>query len=362
MNSLRYPWKRYLLANWRDTRVLLREFRWPLLGFTGSILLGGLLFKLLYTHSQVESLSYAEAVYTVFAMIFFEPIVPLPQLWYLQVFFFLMPIVGLAFIAQGIVNFGVALLNKKTREGEWQVSLASTYKDHVVVAGLGRLGFRIVQQLLKFNEDVVAIEIDPKTEFVQRVLDLKVPVILGDATHSTILRDAGVDRAGSLITCTENDLTNLEIALVARELKQDIRVVLRMFDDDMSPKIADKFDISSAFSTSALAAPAFAAAATIGEIRDTIHVGDYVLSFSELTIRPDTRLAGWRIENLERELDLSVIVHRRGERVDFHPGSEVALQAGDQIFVLATLDVLGRLRRMNTPRELPAGRNARRVG
>jgi hypothetical protein len=126
MKRLRTPWKRTLLATWRDTRVLLREFRWPLLGFSAAILLGGLLFKLLYTHSQVQSLSFPEAVYAVFGMIFFEMSVPLPRLWYLQLFFFVMPIVGLAFIAQGILNFGVALLNKKTREREWQVSLAST--------------------------------------------------------------------------------------------------------------------------------------------------------------------------------------------------------------------------------------------
>jgi Trk K+ transport system NAD-binding subunit len=204
---------------------------------------------------------------------------------------------------------------------------------------------------LKFNEDVVGIEIDPSTEFVRRVLDLNVPVVFGDATRPDILRDACTHRAVSIITCTENDLTNLEIALVARELKPDIRVVLRMFDDDMAPKIAGGFNISTAFSTSALSAPAFAAAATVGEIRDTIHVGEQVLSFSELTLRPGTRLVGWRIEDLERELDLSVIVHRRGERVDLHPRNDIPLQAGDQVFVLATLDVLGRLRRMNVPRE-----------
>ncbi len=121
------------------------------------------------------------------------------------------------------------------------MAIASTYKDHVIVAGLGRLGFRIVQQLLNFGEEVVGIEIDPNTEFVQRVMDLHVPVVSGDATRPNILEQAGIKRACSIVTCTENDLTNLEIALVARELKPDIRVVLRMFDDDMAPKVADRF-------------------------------------------------------------------------------------------------------------------------
>ena len=179
-----YPWKRYLLANWRDARVLIRQFYVPLGLFVACILLGGLIFDLLYTHAQVQGLTYAESVYAIFSMIFFGESVPFPREWYLQIFFFVMPIIGLGLIAQGIINFGVMLFNKSAREGEWQVAIASTYRDHIVVAGIGRLGLRIVQQLLDFGEDVVGIEISPESEFVQRVLDLKVPVIFGDATRA----------------------------------------------------------------------------------------------------------------------------------------------------------------------------------
>jgi voltage-gated potassium channel len=340
-------WKRYLLASWRDTRVLLRQFRIPLLLFAASILVGGFLFDRLYTHSQVQSLSYSEAAYAVFSMIFFNPNIPLPHQWYLQTFFFVMPLIGLGLITQGVVRFGVMLFNKRARKEQWQVAIASTYKDHVIVAGLGRLGFRIVQQLLSFGEGVVGIEIDPNTEFVHRVMDLHVPVVSGDATRPNILEQAGIKRACSIVTCTENDLTNLEIALVARELKPDIRVVLRMFDDDMAPKVAAGFDIPVAFSTSALSAPAFAAAAMRGDIQNAFYIGDQVLNVSELTINPQSVLAGQKIGDLERSLDLSVIAHRRGAQVDLHPKADITIQPGDQICVFASLKVLNRLGHMN---------------
>ena len=261
-----YPWKRYLLANWRDVRVLLRQFYVPLGLFVVSILLGGLLFDLLYTHAEVQGLTYIESVYAIFSMIFFGDSVPFPQQWYLQIFFFVVPIIGLGLIGQGIINFGVMLFNKSARQGEWQVAIASTYRDHIVVAGIGRLGLRIVQQLLDFGEDVVGVEISPESEFVQRVMDLKVPVILGDATRPDVLKQAGVQQASSIVTCTENDMTNLEIAIVAREVQESIHVVLRMFDHDMAQKVARGFKIPTAFSTSALAAPAFARAATRSDI------------------------------------------------------------------------------------------------
>jgi hypothetical protein len=96
------PWKRYLLANWRDMRVLLRQFYMPLLLFAVSVLLGGLCFDVLYTHTEVQDLTYVEAVYDIFSMIFFGASVPFPNHWYLQAFFFVMPVVGLGLIAQGV--------------------------------------------------------------------------------------------------------------------------------------------------------------------------------------------------------------------------------------------------------------------
>jgi voltage-gated potassium channel len=345
-------WRRYLLAYLRDVRVLFRQFSIPLLLFIVSVLAGGLVFDLLYTHSEVQDLTYLESVYAIFSMIFFGGSVPFPQQWYLQIFFFVMPIVGLALIAQGVINFGVMLFSKSAREDEWQVAIASTYRDHIVVAGIGRLGFRIVQQLLDSGEDVVGIEIDAEGEFVRRVMDWKVPVILGNAIHPDVLVQAGVEQANAVIPCTENDLTNLEIALIARELHPGIHIVLRMFDHDMAQKVARGFSINTAFSTSALAAPAFAAAATRSDIAHAFYVGDQLLNVSEFTINPGSELVGQQISTLQHRLDFTIILHRRNDQVDLHPDPNIDLRAGDRICVFASMEVLNRLGRLNRPQDL----------
>jgi voltage-gated potassium channel len=349
----RHPsWRRYLLAYLRDVRVLFRQFSIPLLLFMGSVLAGGLVFDLLYTHSQVQDLTYLESAYAIFSMIFFGESVPFPRQWYLQIFFFVMPIVGLALIAQGVINFGVMLFSKSAREDEWQVAIASTYRDHIIVAGIGRLGLRIVQQLLDSGEDVVGIEIDPAGEFVRRVMDLKVPVILGNAIHPEVLTQAGVEQASVVIPCTENDLTNLEIALIARELHPGIHIVLRMFDYDMAQKVARGFNINTAFSTSALAAPAFAAAATRSDITHAFYVDDQLLNVSEFTINPGSDLVGQQINTLEHGLDFTIILHRRSDQVDLHPDPNIDLRAGDRICVFASMEVLNRLSRLNRRQNL----------
>ncbi|HSR32606.1 MAG TPA: NAD-binding protein, partial [Anaerolineae bacterium] len=193
----------------------------------------------------------------------------------------------------------------------------------------------------------VGIEIDSESEFVQRVMDWRVPVIFGDATRPDVLRQAGVERAGAIITCTEDDLTNLGIALAAQELCEKIRVVLRMFDHDMAQKVARGFKIRTAFSTSALAAPAFARAATRSDIMHAFYVGDQLLNVSEISINPKSALIGQQVCDLEHQLDFSMILHSRGDQLDLHPSPEIRLQAGDRICIFASLDVLNHLGRLN---------------
>ncbi len=338
------------MANLRDVNVLLREFRLPLMLFVLLILVGAFLFYHLYTHSELgHELTFVESVYVIFAMIFFGTDIPFPSQWYLQIFFFAMPILGLALIGQGVIGFGVMLFNKRARGEEWQVAIASTYRDHIIVCGLGKVGYRVVAQLLSFGEEVVGIEANENAPFVERVRQMGVPVIIADARQREWLIKAGIERASSIVVCTNDDLCNLDIALDARELKPDIKVVMRMFDGELAKKVGKGFGIHTAFSTSALAAPAFAAAATRANVTHSFYVDDQLLNISEITIQPGSPLAGWDIARLEQEFDMSVILCKSCDRVELHPAGDIVVHSGDKIVVSATLKVLNRLGQANRP-------------
>src|SRR5262249_1601047 len=94
-----------------------------------------------------------------------------------QVLFFLVPFLGLGLIAQSVLNFGRFLFNKGNRRQAWQVALASTYSNHIIVCGLGRVGLRVVTRLIDAGYAAVAIERDWSAEFVQTALNLGVPVV-----------------------------------------------------------------------------------------------------------------------------------------------------------------------------------------
>ena len=102
---------------------------------------------------------------------------------------------------------------------------------------------------------------------------------------------AGLEDARAIIACTDVDLTNVEIALDAREIRPDIRVVLRLFDQRLAAKITAGFDIQLAFSAASLAAPAFAAAAVDPTVRNSFYVGERLYVFAEFWIPATSSLA-----------------------------------------------------------------------
>jgi Trk K+ transport system NAD-binding subunit len=341
--------KRALIANWRDLRVLFREFRLSLLLFVILILGVSGLFAL--PPPLGRGIPFDEALYGVFAMIFFQGNIPFPKEWYFQIFYFIVPILGLGVIADGVIRFGTMLFNKRNRMEEWQVALASTFRDHVVVCGVGRVGYRVIHELVKMDVDVVAIERSATCTFLPDVRSQDVPVVMGDARHPQVLRQAGVDRARAIVAATEDDPANLEIALNAQEMNPRIRVVLRLFNENLAEKVSGAFNIQAAFSTSALAAPAFAAAATRGDVTRSLYVDDMLLNVSQVTVAAGSRLAACTVGDLEQDADLSVVLYRSadGRSADFHPPDTLHLAPGDRLTVFASLEALGRLDRLNAP-------------
>jgi voltage-gated potassium channel len=342
------PILRRIRAELRDTGVLLRESRVSLLLF-GLINLGGAaLFHFYYVDpASNRQLSFSEALHATFSLIFFEQVLEYPQQWYLQPFFYLIPIAGLVVVADGIVRFGAALFNKQARGQQWQVAMASTYNNHVIICGMGKVGYRTALELRKFGRDVVGIERDPEARFVESAQSLGIPLILADARRSENLRKAGVERADAIIPATDDELTNLDIALDAREINPGIKVVLRLFDPDLARRVERGFGIQTAISTSGLAAPIFAAAAMRVPTQYSFYVGETLLNLSEMTVAAGAQILGWDIGRLETEVDLTVVSYGHAGKTEIHPHAHHTLHTGDTLLVLASVQALEQLNRLN---------------
>ncbi len=342
MNQVLRRTLRYWRASWRDTSLLLGEFRLPLILFLLAILGGGGLYFVIARAVGEAVSSLSEAVYLVLTMVFLQPNSAFPRSPLLQVFYFVMPIVGLGLLAQGLADFGILLFNRRARSREWEVAVASTLENHHVLVGLGHLGFRVVRFLHEMGEPIVVIEREPQTNLVTSVRKMDIPVIIGDASLEEVLRDAHISRARSIILCVQNDALNLKIALKARSIRPDIRVVIRIFDDDFADELHTQFGFH-ALSATAIAAPAFAASAAGADISHPIHVEGEALSLARLKVLPRSELDGKTVGEVEDRYSVSIVLVRDDRQSQIHPTDRLQLKGGDSVVVLGRPDKLNAL-------------------
>ncbi len=348
INFRQHPHLRRLYASIRDTWLLFRQFQWPLVAFMGAIVGGGLLYGGLARFADEPINSTSKAIYHILGLTFLQPIEDFPQVWYLQSFYFIMPIIGIGILAQGVADFGVLFFNRRERGKDWAMAVASTFHQHVVLIGLGHLGFRVAQKLYGLGQDVVVIEINPQADLVASIQDLGIPILADDGTRETALRAAGVEKAQAIILCTQNDSLNLQIALKARSINKSIEVVVRIFDDDFAAALHDQFDFK-AMSATGRAAPAFAAAAAGVDMTRPITVDGEELSLASIAIGQNSTIAGITVEEIERDYDVSVVLLRRGgEMPDYHPGAARRIAAHDSLAVFGGSSQISVLAQRNT--------------
>lgn len=177
---------------------------------------------------------------------------------------------------------------------------------HVVLLGLGKIGTRVLGRLRELDIPVVCVEEDPEARGVPLARRLGVPVVLGDATQEGVLEAAKIHRAHSLLALTSADSTNLEAALYARSVTSDLRVALRLYDDEFATAVyrtlraAHPHALTRSRSVSTLAAPAFAGAMMGRQILGAIPVERRVLVFAVIEVEGHPELEGRTIADTFR--------------------------------------------------------------
>ncbi|MCX5724631.1 MAG: NAD-binding protein [Nitrospirae bacterium] len=105
---------------------------------------------------------------------------------------------------------------------------------HFIVVGMGRVGYRVVDLLLRLGETVTVITDASREEWMHSVCERGATSIAGDARSGDRLLQAGLHTAKALIAATNQDLVNVEIALDAKSLRPDLPIVVRLFDQALA--------------------------------------------------------------------------------------------------------------------------------
>jgi len=333
---------RSLKAGWRDTLILINEFKSPLFLFTVAVFGGGITFFIIADILGEPVTTLGEAIYTVLAATFLQPLGDFPRHVILQSFFFIMPLIGIIFLAQGLTDFGILLFNRKSRGKEWEMAVASTMNQHIVLVGLGHLGFRVAQKLHAMGESVAVLEVKLGTHTTAAAREMGIPIIQADARQPGSLESANIKDARTIILASQEDAMNLQIALKARSLNPKIQVVIRIFDEDFAHALQEQFGFI-ALSATEMAAPVFAAAAAGADITNPISVEGQLLGLARITIKPKSVFVNKTIGYIEDNYHVSIVLLRHDHTSEMHPTDNQIIHAGDTLAVLGGPAQLNRM-------------------
>jgi len=209
---------------------------------------------------------------------------------------------------------------------------------HIIVVGLGNVGTRVVGELHDLGYDVACIDRDPEARGVALARRLSLPMVIGEAYLEDKLLAAGLETAAALVSVTSNDMVNLETALQARAMREDLRLVLRLGDDDLAQRVQKTLGNVISRSVSYMAAPVFAAALLEHLVLRTIAVGRHVLLIADVRVEVGSDIAGRALAELEQDRLARVLALqvRGAQRFQWSPHHGYLLAAGDRVIVLAT--------------------------
>ena len=329
----------YLLA-------VLNEFRWTLIGLLVAIAFGSILFAI--TPIGGEKPSIFMSMYGAWMALLAQPIYNPPPVWYLTLLCGVYPLLGAIIVGEGVIRFALLMVSRRRGDKEWTRVMVSTYRDHIIICGLGHLGIRVLEQLLAAGIPVVCLEQHRNARFVSRAQELNVPVVARDMKEDQALIDAGIEHARAIVIGTRDPIANLEVALDAKRMNPKIRVVMRVFDEQIAQKISDAMDVEVAFSSSTLAAPMVTAMAMQRNLNDakvlsSMMIGGTCHVAAEVTLSPQSRLVGKRVAEIEQAHALKLLSRANGITMESPPAADATIAAGDRLVIHASAERLAEL-------------------
>ncbi len=167
-----------------------------------------------------------------------------------------------------------------------------------IVCGDTPLAYRLVDELMvRYNGRVTVILKTTMDNWAQQISQMPdVEVVLADRLDEEAFRRAGLATATALGLVDQDDVSNVDAALIAREINPDVRVVIRMSNRNLGRRISDLVSNCETLSAAAIAAPAFVAAALDERSTAPIAIADRtVVAAPRQSVAPGDVCAGLAI-------------------------------------------------------------------
>lgn len=254
--------------------------------------------------------------------------------------------VGTAFYTLGVLL--ESLVEGRLTDQLWRRRMErsiAAMSDHVIVCGWGRVGQTIAHDVANAGKDVVVIEIDP-----DRIPDIDLPFIEGDATDDAVLSAASIERASALVAAIDTDAANLYITLSGRSARPDLFIVARARIEAAEAKLSQA-GANRVVNPQHIGGERIAAMILQPSVADFLDVvmHDAGLEFrlAEVAVAAGSSLAGQSLRDAHlRDRTGALVLAMRDGSGGFrtNPTPETLIQPGEVLIAIGTPEQLAALR------------------
>lgn len=208
--------------------------------------------------------------------------------------------------------------------------------DHIVVVGLGRVGRGVSEFFLKLNQAVVGVNEEPLESSVLPQL----PVVVGDLANS--LNRANLEAARGVVICTNDEIANLEIGMIANSVSPNCNLVIRTFDPNLSDNVDQLLPYAHVLCAYALAAQVYVAAAFGENIATLFRLNDRTIIVTEYSVEAGDTLETLLLSEVAYGYGVVPILHHKvgDPGPNLLPPDDRRLEVGDRLTILASSDSL----------------------
>ena len=207
----------------------------------------------------------------------------------------------------------------------------------VVVAGAGKVGAYIADDLQKAGHAVTLVELDADRAAAAQAIGEPAGVrwVVADACEVSEFARAEPEKADVVTAVTGDDEDNLVISLLAKQEFAVPRVIARVNNPKNEWMFTEMWGVDVAVSTPHLLTALVEEAVSVGSLVRLLSLEGGRARLSEATLPEGSPAAGRDIAELALPRDSTVVAVVRGQHV-IVPRGDTVLRTGDEVLILTS--------------------------
>lgn len=203
----------------------------------------------------------------------------------------------------------------------------------IIVAGGGKVGYYLAKELIDQGHEVVIIEQDERrAEMIET--ELGAIVMVGDACETTVLGEAGAQRADLVAAVTGDDEDNLVICQVAKVRFHAGRAIARI-NNPKNAEIFQRLGIDDTVSATDVVLSVIEQEIPRQHLTPLLHLRSADVEIVEAVIRDGSTIAGRRLREIPLPQPASIaLIIRDGEAI--FPQGDTPVLFGDHVIAFTT--------------------------